>query len=118
MWERYNVGGQQAMTQGRFSEAESSFRMALDEAEKMGQNDPKLPMSLNNLANCYRQQGKFKEAEPLYQRALEIKTKQVGPFSKDLCSIMENYAKLLRASGREKDADKLEQKSLAIFSKK
>lgn len=118
MWDRYNVGGQQAMTQGKWSDAENSFKMALQEAEKLGLNDSKLPQSLNNLANCYRQQGKFTDAEPLYKRALELKTKQVGPFSNELVSIMENYAKMLRASGREQDAAKLDEKARVIFSKR
>jgi tetratricopeptide (TPR) repeat protein len=118
MWERYNVGGQQAMTQGKMADAENSFKMALQEAEGFGVNDARLPQTLNNLANCYRQQGKFKDAEPLYQRALEIKTKQVGPLSGDLIPVMDNYAKMLRASGREQEADKLDQKARAIFAKK
>lgn len=118
MWDRYNVGGQQAMTQGKWQDAENSFKMALQEAEGFGQNDGRLPTSLNNLANCYRQQGKFNEAEPLYKRALELKTKQVGPFSNELISIMENYAKMLRASGRESEATKLDDKARAIFSKR
>ena len=78
MWERYNVAGQQAMTTGRTFEAEGHFMLALAEAEKLGSTDARLPASLNNLANCYRQQGKYQEAEPLYERALAIKTRQVG----------------------------------------
>ena len=118
MWERYNLGGQQSMTQGKFSEAENQFRMALQEAEKLGLSDARLPTSLNNLANCLRQQGRYAEAQPLYTRALELKTRQVGPFSTDLVPIMENYAKMLRASGKTAEADKLDRKALAIFSAK
>lgn len=118
MWERYNVAGQQAMTQGRFGEAESSFKMALQEAETMGDKSPQLPQSLNNLANCYRQQGRFEDAEPLYKRALEIKTRQVGQFSNDLIPILENYAKMLRASGKEREADKMDDKARAIFTRR
>ena len=118
MWERYNVGGQQAMSQGKMAEAENSFKMAIAEAEKLGPTDARLATSLNNLANCYRQQGKLSDAEPMYLRALEVKTKQAGPFSNDLIGIMDNYAKMLRAAGREKEAEKMEQKSRAIFTKK
>jgi tetratricopeptide (TPR) repeat protein len=118
MWERYNVGGQQAMTQGRWADAERDFKLALAEAEKGGAKDPHLPTSLNALANCYRQQGRFAEAEPLYKRALEVKTAQVGPFSSELIPIYENYAKMLRASGKEQEAGKLDRKAQAIFSKK
>jgi tetratricopeptide (TPR) repeat protein len=115
MWERYNLAGQQAMTQGQFSEAEIQFRNAVHEGEKLGLNDPRLPMSLNNLANCLRQQGKYSDADPVYTRALELKTRQVGPFSTDLIPIMENFAKNLRAAGKEAEAAKLEKRAMAIF---
>jgi tetratricopeptide (TPR) repeat protein len=118
MWERYNVAGQQAMGQGRHGEAENQFKLALTEAEKLGPMDGKVVTSLNNLANCLRQQGKLAEAEPLYQKALDLKKKIGGHFHQDLVMIMENYAKLLRAAGRESEAAKMENQAQAIFSKK
>jgi tetratricopeptide (TPR) repeat protein len=118
MWDRYNMGGQRAMTQGQLIEAESQFKMAVLEAEKFGRDDPRLPMTLNNLGNCLRQQGKYPEAEPVYHKALEIKTRQVGPFSIELIPIMENYARLLRAFDKEAEAAKLERKAMAIFASK
>jgi tetratricopeptide (TPR) repeat protein len=117
MWDRYNVAGQQAMSQGRSGEAEGHFKLALQEAEKLGAMDGKVVTSLNNLGNCLRQQGKFVEAEPLYQRALDIKKKTGGAFHKDLVMILENYAKLLRAMGREAEATKMDTQAQAIFSK-
>jgi tetratricopeptide (TPR) repeat protein len=117
MWERYNVAGQQAMSQGRAGEAEGHFKLALQEAEKLGPMDAKVATSLNNLANCLRQQSKYPEAEPLYQRALDIKKKTVGLLHPDLVIILDNYAKLMRASGREAEACKLEAQAQAIFSK-
>jgi len=117
MWERYNNMGQNAMSQGKQSDAEGQFRLAIKEAETMDPKDPKLPKSLNDLANCLRQQGKFPEAEEHYKRALEVKQKAVGPLHKDLISIYDNYAKLLRATGREAEAKKMEQHAQAIFAK-
>jgi len=35
-------------------------------------------MSLNNLAGLYLEQGKYKEALPLYQRVLAIREKTLG----------------------------------------
>jgi tetratricopeptide (TPR) repeat protein len=117
MWERYNVAGQQAMGQGRHAEAEGHFKLALQEAEKIGPMDNKVVVSLNGLANCLRQQGKFQEAEPLYQRAIDITKKIGGHFNKDLVMILDNYAKLLRAMGKESEAAKLESQAQTIFSK-
>lgn len=117
MWERHNIAGQQALSQGRTQEAEAQFRLALTEAEKSGLNDPKVPQTLNNLANCLRQQGRYADADPLYLRAIELKGKQVGPLHKDMIPYFENYAKMLRAAGKEKEAEKMEFKAKAIFAK-
>ena len=50
---------------------------------------------LNNLANLYSDQGKNEEAEPLYQRALAIKEKMLGPEHPHTKSTRQNYAALL-----------------------
>lgn len=117
MWERHNVAGQQAMSQGRMQDAEAQFKLALVEAEKFGTADPKVPQTLNNLANCLRQQGRYAEAEPHYKKAIELKGMQVGPLHRDMIPYFENYAKLLRAAGNEKEAEKMEYKAKAIFAK-
>ena len=117
MWERYNNMAQNAMAQGKPADAENQFRLAVKEAETMDAKDPKLATSLNNLANCLRQQGKFPEAEEHYKRALEVRQKAVGPLHKDLIGIYDNYAKLLRVTGREAEAKKMEQHAQAIFAK-
>ncbi|HEY9775417.1 MAG TPA: tetratricopeptide repeat protein [Planktothrix sp.] len=118
MWERFYVTGQNAMAAGRWADAERDFKNALVHAEALGQEDHRLPLTLNNLANCYRQQGRFEEAEPLYKRALTVKTSQVGPVSYDLIPILENYAKMLRGAGRDEEAEKMDYKALVIFSRK
>ncbi len=43
------------------------------------EQDPRLPESLKNLASLYYTQGKYAEAETLYQRALAIDEKVLGP---------------------------------------
>jgi tetratricopeptide (TPR) repeat protein len=118
MWERYNLMGQNSMNQGKPADAEAHFKLAIAEAEKLDPKDPKLPASLNNLANCLRMQGKYAEAETHYKRALEVKQKAVGPLHSDLIGIYENYAKMLRAAGREAEANKMDAHARAIFMKK
>jgi tetratricopeptide (TPR) repeat protein len=118
MWERYNVAGQQAMSQGKQAEAEKHFLLAVGEAEKLGEKDARLATSLNNLANCLRSQGRYDEADPVYKRAIEAKEKSDGPFSEGLVSILENYATMLRACNREAEADKHARRARGIFMMK
>ncbi len=115
MWERYNLSGQQAMSSGKSADAEQAFRLALQEAEKLGTFDPKVAISCVNLANCLRQQGRYPDAEPLYKQAMVVNDKAFGPLHKELIPVLDNYAKMLRAAGRTGEADKMEQKAKAIF---
>ena len=78
-WKAQTGAGYQAYQQGRFSEAEHFLAAAVREAEKFGPQDPRLGASLYSLALLYQAQGKYAEAEPLYERALAIVEKAVGP---------------------------------------
>ncbi len=73
--------------------------------------------SLNNLAELYREQGKYAQAEPLYQRALAIVEKALGPDRPDVAQALENYADLLSRMGRDEGAAKLEARAQAIRAK-
>jgi len=118
MWERFNVAGQQALSQGKPSEAETQFKLAIAEAEKLASESHSVAAVLLNLANTYRQQGKFDDAEPTYKKALAMKERQSGPLHKDVVPFLENYSRMLKSAGRTDEADKLEKKAIAIFSRK
>ncbi len=70
--------------------------------------------SLNNLAALYAAQGRYAKAEPLYQRALAIAEKALGPDHPHVATALENYAALLRKTGRGNEAAKLEARAKAI----
>jgi tetratricopeptide (TPR) repeat protein len=50
--------------------------------------------SLNNLADLYGAQGRYARAEPLYQRALAIREKALGPDHPDVATSLSNLAQL------------------------
>jgi len=73
--------------------------------------------SRNNLAALYRAQGKYAEAEPLYQRSLAIREKALGPDHPDVAKGLESYAVLLRETGRSEEAQEMEARAQAIRAK-
>ncbi len=73
--------------------------------------------SLNNLAELYRDQGKYAEAEPLYRRSLAIRETALGSEHPDVATTLESYAVLLRETGRTAEADGLEERARAIRAK-
>ena len=114
-WESYITAAQQAYRQADYAEAEKQSEAALKEAEAF--DDVRLATSLNNLALLYKAQGRYAEAEPLYQRALAIREKALGPEPPDVATSLENYADLLRKTGRVSEATKMETRAKAIGAK-
>lgn len=56
-------------------------------------------------------------ANSIYQRALEIREKALGPEHPDVAASLENYADLLRKTNREAQAEELEVRAEAIRAK-
>ena len=79
-----------------------------DPGKGAGPGAPRRGTSLNNLAGLYDDQGQYAKAEPLYQRALAIREKALGPEHPDVATCLENYALLLRNMGRPEEAAPLE----------
>lgn len=74
-WKQCVEDGNAAYAANRVAEAEVKFVEALALAEAFGEEDPRLSLSLNNLAAVFHTQAKYTMAEPLYLRALAIKEK-------------------------------------------
>ncbi len=56
----------------------------------LGPEHPDVAQSLNNLAELYRAQGRYAEAEPPYQRSLAILEKVLGPEHPHVAQSLEN----------------------------
>ena len=59
---------------------------------------------IRNLAELYRAQGRYREAELLYQRALALRERVLGPEHPHVADCLENYIALLRATNRNEEA--------------
>ncbi len=57
------------------------------------------------------------QAEPLYQRALLVLTRAVGPEHPGVATMLENYALMLRVLNRDAEADTMEARAQAIRAK-
>jgi hypothetical protein len=60
-------------------EAEPLSKRALEAQERvLGKEHPDTLISVNNLAELYTAQGRYREAEPLLKRALEARERVLG----------------------------------------
>lgn len=71
--------------------------------------------SLNKLANLYKEQGRYGEAEPLYLRSLAIYEQHLGIVPSRVATILNNLAELYRSMGRYEEAEPLYLQSIAIY---
>ena len=70
--------------------------------------------SLNNLAGLYFSQGRYAEAEPLFQQSLAIRKQQLGDNHPSVANSLNCLALLYTSQGRYAEAEPLYQQSLAI----
>ncbi|OCL03965.1 hypothetical protein AOQ84DRAFT_226702 [Glonium stellatum] len=117
--------------QGKYKQAEEISRRALEGCEKvLGiehsatltsvsnlalvlQNQEKvLRDQKNNLASVLRYQGKYKQAEEMYWRALEGREKVLGRERPDALTSVNNPASVLRYQGKYKQADEMNRRAL------
>jgi len=113
-WKKHMDAAEEAYRQGHYGDAEKSIKAALKEAERFGPQDLRLGTTLNNLAELYRDQGKYAEAEPLYKRSLVIVVKVLGPEHQYAATNLNNLALLYQDQGKYVEAERLYKRSLAI----
>jgi tetratricopeptide (TPR) repeat protein len=85
--------------------------------QQLRENHPYTANSLNNLAELYRSQGRYTEAEPLYIRALSIREQQLGETHPDTATSLNNLAGLYESQGRYNEAEPLYIRALSILQK-
>src|SRR4051794_3808499 len=116
-WNTAVASGSAAYQQGRYSEAEKYFADALSKAETFGPSDIRLATTLNNLAQCDRQLGRYNEAEQLYLRAAKISETVRGAEDLEYATVIGNLGELYVHTGRYKEAEPLLERSLRIREK-
>jgi tetratricopeptide (TPR) repeat protein len=75
---------------------------------------PEAARLLNQAAFYLHDRASYREAEPLYQRALAIREQQLGPDHPDTAQSLNNLAELYRDQGKYPQAEPLYQRALAI----
>jgi tetratricopeptide (TPR) repeat protein len=75
---------------------------------------PSVAASLDNLADLYRAQGKFDQAEALYKKALEIAEHQGEPGHPEIITCLNNLADLYAAQGKQEEAEQLYERAMQL----
>jgi len=75
------------------------YRIHSKSQEQQGAEHLDTARDASTLANLYEAQGKYEQAQPLYQLALTINEQQLGPEHPTTQRIRENSSALLRTMG-------------------
>jgi tetratricopeptide (TPR) repeat protein len=119
-WDNYMNAGEAAYKQGYryYAEAQNYWYLSVKEAEKWGDGDARLGTSLRKLAGAYVAQGKYAKAEPLYERALAVDEKALGPAHPDVARDLNNLGELLNTwLGKHREAKPFFERAVAIDEK-
>lgn len=116
-WKRLYDAGTAAYNRGERNEAAKQFELALKEAQAFGELDPRLATTLAWVAELYRSQRRFAEAEPLVRRAIEIDEKTHGPDHPNVAMSLNSLALLFHNQGRQSEIEPVLKRALAIFEK-
>jgi tetratricopeptide (TPR) repeat protein len=109
--------GQRAYREGRYLEAERAFTRASQEAEKAGEQDPRLPSSLIDLAEVKVRQGHYGQADLLCLRARRLLEKPRKPEELTVARCLNVQAQAYRFLGLFAEAETLARRSFAIREK-
>src|SRR6267378_8244015 len=101
--------------QGRFRDAESQFREALDAWEQIPSPEPvETAVTLNDLGNLLRVQGQYLEAERLLQRAVSLEERPEEPVHLNLAYSLNSLGALYCSRNQPTSALPLVKRGLAI----
>jgi len=99
--------------EGKYSEAESSYKLALALNENSPvTNDLAVATNLSNLGGLYTFLGRYQEAEPFLEGALEIEERY--PESLSLAITLNNFGLYCKTLGKYDEAERLYKRALEI----
>jgi tetratricopeptide (TPR) repeat protein len=78
-------------------------------------SNPALALSLSNLATLYRAQGKYKQAEKVWHRVLEIQERAYGRDHPAYANSLQNLSVVLTETGRNSEALEYQTAAVDIF---
>ncbi|MFO0810962.1 MAG: tetratricopeptide repeat protein [Gemmataceae bacterium] len=117
-WRAAFAKGSELEAKADYAQAAKHYERALALAPRVfGPNHVNTGITLNNLANVYRSQGRSAAAEPLYRRAMAIDERVYGPDHPEVATDLNNLAGVYQDQGKYAEAERVHTRALAIREK-
>jgi tetratricopeptide (TPR) repeat protein len=114
-WESYLSSAIAAAEQKKYSAAEQLIGLAMKEADRFNQSDPRLGSTLNTAGLIYMADNKLKDAEPNFRRAVTVFEKAYGEKSLDAGNVGYNLGDCLRQQAKFDAAEPILRRTLEIY---
>jgi len=113
-WEEILGAADRAWEGGQVEDAERLYAAAINKAECFGESDLRLARSLAALGVFYREQGRYRDASPLFGRALALTEKALPPGDPGLVPALNDLGAAWLQQGLASPAEPLFRRSMAI----
>ncbi len=109
LWEQLINQGNQALSRGALSEAETRYLQALQVAEQFAPDDLRRTTARRNLAQTHVLQGRFGPADSLYREAIATASRILEPRHPYVLSLQDELARLHEAMAEADRPDESDQ---------
>ncbi len=116
-WKATEEAAARAGKAAHFDEAEKLLSANWRLADTLPAKDPRRPRTAFDLAEIYRAEGKYSQALPVYERALEIYTKLYGDEATEVADTLNGEAELYKSLNDYAHAEPLLLRALSIRQK-
>lgn len=116
-WESYNQLAQIAFDRGDFQESERLNLKALQIAQKFGQDDTRLAITLDRLGTVSDEETSYVKAEQFMNQALNIRTHLLGGNDPTVASTLIHLSSVYKHEGDNRKAELLLKQALDIDKK-
>lgn len=112
-WDQYRSLADNAYKESHWQKARQLYELCLRESEALNAPDKTLT-ALKGLAAAYTQLDEASQAQPLYERALDLARKQSGEKTPDVVAIMLDLASCYESQGNHRKAEPIYTKVLQL----
>ncbi len=116
-FEKFKLDAGQAFSRGDYAMASSTWLKALEELDHTDDKDPRVALTLDQLAESLAKENRQIEAIPVLNHCLDLKEKTLGPDHLEVANTLNNLAELYYSVGNFEDAPPLSERIMGIYEK-
>jgi tetratricopeptide (TPR) repeat protein len=116
-WEKLKFEADQAVSLGNFAKASGLWQQALEQLDYVEDRDPRVALTLDQLAESLCQLGKRAQAVPIRQHLVMIRENVNGKDHIEVANSLNSLAELYYSMGKFPEAQPLSERIMDIYEK-